>query len=148
MAVVSIHWGPNWGYAIPENHRRFAHALIDEAGVDIVHGHSSHHPIGVEIYRDRLILYGCGDLINDYEGIGGHDDIRPDLAVLYLATLTHAGLKELDMIPMRLRRFSLERAGLDDTIWLARRLTGASRPFGTRFEDVGDGRLRVLRGST
>jgi hypothetical protein len=24
-----------------------------------------------EVYRDRLILYGCGDLLNDYEGIGG-----------------------------------------------------------------------------
>jgi poly-gamma-glutamate capsule biosynthesis protein CapA/YwtB (metallophosphatase superfamily) len=145
IAVVSIHWGPNWGYAISEGHRRFAHALIDEAGVDIVHGHSSHHPIGVEIYRDRPILYGCGDLINDYEGIGGHDEVRPDLGVLYLATLTHTGLKELDMIPMRLHRFRLERAERDDSAWLARTLTRASRPFGTRFEDVGDGRLRVLR---
>jgi poly-gamma-glutamate synthesis protein (capsule biosynthesis protein) len=145
ITVVSIHWGPNWGYAIPEGHRLFAHALIDEAGVDIVHGHSSHHPIGVEIYRDRLILYGCGDLINDYEGIGGHEEVRPDLGVLYLATLTHAGLKELDMIPMRLRRFRLERAQRGDVAWLARTLTQASRPFGTKFDDVGDGCLRVLR---
>jgi poly-gamma-glutamate synthesis protein (capsule biosynthesis protein) len=148
VAVVSIHWGPNWGYAISENHRRFAHALIDQAGVDIVHGHSSHHPIGVEIYREGLILYGCGDLINDYEGISGHDEVRPDLGVLYLASLTRAGLKELEMIPMLLRRFRLERAGRDDSAWLARTLTQASRPFGTRFDDIGDGRLRVLPGST
>jgi len=60
--------------------------------------------------RDRLILYGCGDLINDYEGIGGHDEIQPDLGILYLATLTRAGLKELEMITMRLHRFRLERA--------------------------------------
>ena len=145
MAVVSIHWGPNWGYAIPPGHRRFAHALIDEAGVDIVHGHSSHHPIGIEIYHNRLILYGCGDLINDYEGIVGHDEFRPDLGVLYLATLTHAGLKELEMIPMRLRRFRLQLAEREDVAWLARTLTQASRPFGTKFEDVGDGRLRAFK---
>ncbi len=145
MAVVSIHWGPNWGYAVPLGHRRFAHALIDEAGVDIVHGHSSHHPIGIEIYRDRLILYGCGDLINDYEGIGGHDEFRPDLGVLYLATLTHAGLKELEMIPMLLHRFRLQRAERDDVTWLARTLTQASQPFGTKFEDAEDGRLRALK---
>jgi poly-gamma-glutamate capsule biosynthesis protein CapA/YwtB (metallophosphatase superfamily) len=144
VAVVSIHWGPNWGYTIPVAHRPFAHALIDEAGVDIVHGHSSHHPIGIEIYRDRLIFYGCGDLINDYEGIAGHDDIRPDLGILYLATITDGGLKELDMIPMRLRRFRLERADRDDVVWLARALTQASGPLGTQFEDAGGGRLHSV----
>jgi poly-gamma-glutamate synthesis protein (capsule biosynthesis protein) len=37
--------------------------------VDVVHGHSSHHCKGAEVYRGRLVLYGCGDLISDYEGI-------------------------------------------------------------------------------
>ncbi|MEX0796315.1 MAG: CapA family protein [Acidimicrobiia bacterium] len=143
VTIVSIHWGPNWGYAIPPGHRRFAQALIDEAGVDIVHGHSSHHPIGIEIYHNRLILYGCGDLINDYEGIGGHDEFRPGLGALYLVTFTHAGLKELEMIPMRLRRFRLQLSEREDVSWLAWALTRASRPFGTKFEDVGDGRLRA-----
>jgi poly-gamma-glutamate capsule biosynthesis protein CapA/YwtB (metallophosphatase superfamily) len=144
LTVVSIHWGPNWGYAIPLDHRRFAQALIDEAGVDVVHGHSSHHPIGIEVYRGRLILYGCGDLINDYEGIGGHDEVRPGLGVLYLAALTRTGLEELEMIPMRLRRFRLERASPADVTWLAATLTQASRPFGTRVEEAGGGRLRVV----
>lgn len=39
------------------------------AGVDVVHGHSSHHAKGAEVYRGKLILYGAGDLISDYEGI-------------------------------------------------------------------------------
>ncbi len=65
IAVVSLHWGGNWGYAIPHEHRRFAHAIIDEADVSIVHGHSSHHAKAIEVYRDRLILYGCGDFLND-----------------------------------------------------------------------------------
>ena len=68
IAVVSVHWGSNWGYHVPRAQVRFAHRLID-SGVDVVHGHSSHHPRPVEVYRDRLVLYGCGDLINDYEGI-------------------------------------------------------------------------------
>lgn len=62
VVVLSIHWGGNWGYAVPPAQRSFAHALID-AGVDVVHGHSSHHPKGIEVYRDRLILYGCGDFL-------------------------------------------------------------------------------------
>ena len=53
---------------------RFAHRLID-GGVDLVHGHSSHHPRPVEVYRKKLILYGCGDLVDDYEGIGSHQAV-------------------------------------------------------------------------
>jgi Bacterial capsule synthesis protein PGA_cap len=34
---------------------RFAHRLID-GGVDVIHGHSSHHPRPIEVYRGKLIL--------------------------------------------------------------------------------------------
>src|SRR5262249_46311794 len=78
VLVASVHWGSNWGYPVPGNHVDFAHGLID-GGVDIVHGHSSHHVRPVEVYRDRLVLYGCGDVIDDYEGIGGYERYRDDL---------------------------------------------------------------------
>jgi poly-gamma-glutamate capsule biosynthesis protein CapA/YwtB (metallophosphatase superfamily) len=74
VVVASIHWGPNWTYAIPEDQRRFAHALIDEAAVSVVHGHSSHHAKAIEVDRDRLLLFGCGDFLNDYEGIAGFEE--------------------------------------------------------------------------
>src|SRR5207244_13238225 len=61
VAVLSIHWGGNWGHEISPAERAFAEKVIDAAGVDIVHGHSSHHPKGIEVYRDKLVLYGCGD---------------------------------------------------------------------------------------
>ncbi|MGD9657863.1 MAG: CapA family protein [Methylocystis sp.] len=44
ILVVSIHWGPNWGYRVSNAQRQFAHQLIEEGGASIVHGHSSHHP--------------------------------------------------------------------------------------------------------
>jgi len=37
--------------------------------IDLIHGHSSHHIKGVEVYNGKLIIYGCGDLLSDYEGI-------------------------------------------------------------------------------
>ena len=43
VVVVSIHWGSNWGYDVDPDQVRFAHRLID-GGVDLIHGHSSHHP--------------------------------------------------------------------------------------------------------
>jgi poly-gamma-glutamate capsule biosynthesis protein CapA/YwtB (metallophosphatase superfamily) len=73
VLIASIHWGGNWGYDIPAPQRQFARGLIEQAGIDVVHGHSSHHPKGVEVYRERPILYGCGDLLNDYEGITDYE---------------------------------------------------------------------------
>jgi poly-gamma-glutamate capsule biosynthesis protein CapA/YwtB (metallophosphatase superfamily) len=63
--IVSAHWGPNWGYAPPAEHVPFAHALID-AGADVLFGHSGHVIRGIEIYRDKPIMYCTGDFIDDY----------------------------------------------------------------------------------
>jgi len=82
IVIASIHWGGNWGYGVEPEQRAFAHGLIDAAGVDLVHGHSSHHPRGIEVHRERLILYGCGDFLNDYEGIRGYERYRGDLTLM------------------------------------------------------------------
>lgn len=130
--IVSIHWGGNWGYAVSRAERAFAHWLIDEAAVDLVHGHSSHHPRGVEIYHDRLILYGCGDFINDYEGIGGYEQFRPELAVMYLPRLdaTTGRLQQLHLVPLQRRRFRLEAAEETQIAWLCHTLDRESRVYG------------------
>lgn len=131
LVIVSVHWGGNWGYAVPPSHVRFAHRLID-GGVHLVHGHSSHHPRPIEVYRNQLILYGCGDLLNDYEGIVGHEDFRPDVTLMYLPTLdtTTGALRRLEMIPMQIHRFALRRASGRDGRWLAGVLSVASSRLG------------------
>ena len=120
IVVTSIHWGANWGYEIDDEYRAFAHGLIDRAGVDVVHGHSSHHAKAIEVYRDRLILYGCGDFLNDYEGIGGQEMFRGDLALMYFPTINTARgtLSRLDMVPLRIRHMRLARASRTDADWL------------------------------
>lgn len=135
VTVASIHWGGNWGHRVPGRQRRFARRLIETGAVDVVHGHSSHHPKGVEIHRGRPILYGCGDLINDYEGISGHEEHRPDLVLLWLAALGDDGaLTRLETVPLRLRRFRLERATDEQARWLAETLDRESRELGARVE--------------
>jgi poly-gamma-glutamate synthesis protein (capsule biosynthesis protein) len=145
IVVVSIHWGPNWDYEIPEQQRRFARSLIDHAGVSVVHGHSSHHAKAIEVYRDRLILYGCGDFLNDYEGITGYEEYRDDLAVMYFAEFDRmsGNLIALDMAPLQIRRLQLNRASNDDVDWLSRTLDRESQKFGTRVERGLGGALRL-----
>jgi len=133
VAVVSIHWGGNWGYRIPFEHRRFAQALIDEASVDVVYGHSSHHALGIEVYQTKLILYGCGDLLTDYEGIRGHSFYRSDLSLMYFADISENGkLVSLKMVPMQTRKFRLGRATRQDAVWLKNILDREGILFGTQ----------------
>ena len=143
VVVASVHWGTNWGYPADDEQIRFAHALID-AGVHVVHGHSSHHPRPIELYRGGLILYGCGDLINDYEGIGGYPLYRGELRLLYLVTVQPGvGVRDLRMAPLRARRMRLEHATRDERWWLAAVLDRVSRELGTRVECDSDGMLQA-----
>lgn len=143
VVIASIHWGGNWGYAVPRAERAFAHHLIDAAGVDVIHGHSSHHPKGMEVYKDRLVLYGCGDFLNDYEGIGGYEAYRDDLTLMYFTTVDprDGRLVRLDMVPMQIRRFRLNAPGEDDVRWLADTLDRESARFGAGVRRDANGRL-------
>ena len=134
IVVASIHWGGNWGYKVPGAQRRFAHRLIEKAGVDIVHGHSSHHVKGIEVYQQKLILYGCGDFINDYEGISGYEEYRGDLSLMYFVTVdpSNGKLFQLQMVSTQMRRFRLTRASIEDTRWLTKILNREGRKLGTR----------------
>jgi poly-gamma-glutamate capsule biosynthesis protein CapA/YwtB (metallophosphatase superfamily) len=135
LVIVSVHWGPNWGYAVPDAQRSFAHTLIDRAGVSIVHGHSSHHPKAIEVYRDRLVLYGCGDFLNDYEGISGYEKYRDDLVLMYFADIEPAGtLAALEIVPLQIRKFQLVYPSKDDICWMQHTLDRECRRFGTCIE--------------
>jgi poly-gamma-glutamate synthesis protein (capsule biosynthesis protein) len=127
LVVVSIHWGDNWSPRVPEAHRWLARRLLDAGAADVVHGHSSHHPMPVEVWRGKLILYGCGDLINDYEGIGPHGELRSDLGCLYFVTLARATgeLRDLRIVPMQLRGFRLSKPEPAAWTWLERLFGGA-----------------------
>jgi poly-gamma-glutamate synthesis protein (capsule biosynthesis protein) len=144
IVVVSLHWGPNWGYEIPEEQARFAHALIDD-GVSVVYGHSAHHSKAIEVYRNRLILYGCGDFIDDYEGIQGYEEYRDDLALMYFADIDPASgeLAAAEIVPLQIKQFRLTHPSADDIGWVRETLARESRHFGTAIAMAAPGRLAL-----
>ena len=148
ILLASIHWGGNWGYQVPAEQTDFAHQLIDMAGIDIVHGHSSHHPKGIEIYKQRPIIYGCGDFLNDYEGIGGYEEYRGELALMYFVTLDAitGRLINFEMTPTRTRRFRVNLSSRDEAQWISERLTREGERFGTRTELNQSNRLKLRWG--
>ncbi|HYA17340.1 MAG TPA: CapA family protein, partial [Bryobacteraceae bacterium] len=145
IAVVSLHWSGNWGYEIPPHQRAFAHRLIDSSAADVIHGHSSHHRKAIEIHQGKPILYGCGDFINDYEGIEGYEEYRTQLVLAYFVTLdrsTHR-LVRIEMTPFETYRFSLRRVSAADACWLKGILDREGKPFGTRVTINQDNRLQI-----
>jgi len=135
VVVASIHWGSNWGYAIPDSHRDFAHSLIELSGVDIVHGHSSHHPLGIEIYKNKPIIYGCGDFINDYEGIRGHESYKSNLGFMYFVTVDTANshLVSLRLVPTEIKKLQIGYANKKNRQWLYRIVNREGEQFGTKI---------------
>ncbi|MBI2492809.1 MAG: CapA family protein [Candidatus Rokubacteria bacterium] len=146
VVVASIHWGGNWGFAVPEEHVRFAHGLIG-AGVDVVHGHSSHHVRPIEVFEGKLILYGCGDFLDDYEGIAGHEEFRDDLTLMYFPVVdpSTGRLAALHMTPMQIRHFKANRASRDDAGWLVETVNRESRRYDFRVELRDDDHRLELR---
>lgn len=106
LLIVSAHWGPNWGYTPPAGQVPFAHALIEQ-GADIVFGHSGHVVRGIELYKERPILYCAGDFIDDY----AVDPIeRNDLSFIFLMEVEDQRIRGLRLYPTVIQDFQARRA--------------------------------------
>ncbi len=145
VVVLSVHWGSNWGHEIAPAEVTFAHRVIDHAGVDVFHGHSSHHPKAIEVYVGKLILYGCGDFINDYEGIHGHEAFRGDLSFMYFPALEAdtGRLRRLELVATQMHRFRVRRASAEDRGWLCSVIDREGQRFGTRTQLLPDQRIEL-----
>ena len=57
----------------------------------------------MEVHDGKAVLYGCGDLVNDYEGIDGFEEYRGELRLVYLVRLDVGSgeLVDLTMVPFQ-----------------------------------------------
>ena len=99
LVVLSAHWGPNLRQWPTSTFRRFAHAALD-CGVDILHGHSAHFIQGLDVHRDRLILYDTGDFL---DGLWLFSFVPRYLSCLFLVDFEDAVLKRVRVVPVVLR---------------------------------------------
>ncbi len=111
--------------------------------MNVVFGHSSHHPKAVETVGGGGVFYGCGDLISRYEGIAGHEAYHPELGLaIFLDLDQHGGqVRKLELVPLERRRFRLQKAAAEDAAWLAQ--TQERQPAGLVLRDTADGVIRV-----
>ncbi len=137
LVIFSIHWGPNMREDPSDAFVRFAHAVVD-AGADVFWGHSAHVLQGVEVYRDRLVVYDAGDFVDDY---AVDPQLRNDLSALLVVTARGSRVERLDVLPTRIEGMQVNAAHDEEGELLLRLLERRSARFGTRL-------LRTTGGAT
>lgn len=129
ILIVSIHWGPNMRERPPATFVKFAHQLIDN-GVDILHGHSAHIFQGVEIYKEKLILYDTGDFVDDY-----YVDpyLRNDRSFLFLVEVNKEGFCSLRLVPVLISNFQVNLLRGEEAVEVLERMRVLSAELGTEL---------------
>ena len=142
LKIFSVHWGPNYSWQPAQEIKDLAHFLIDSCGVDIIHGHSSHHVQGVEKYNGKPIIYGCGDFVDDYALT---PEYRNDLSAVWQVKVEESNLEEgqkglklktLEVFPTKIDRFMARRlsSGEADSEWVCSKIKALSADLGTTIE--------------
>ena len=139
LLIVSAHWGGNWGSDPPPEHRALARQLVD-AGADVVFGHSPHIFRGVEVYRNRPIIYGAGDFIDDYAVDPAE---RNDFSFIFLLETDGGTPQELRLFPTVIEDFQARRA-VRNARDVAGRMSRRCRALGTGSSwNAGEGCLEI-----
>jgi len=129
IVIVSIHWGPNMRTQPTQEFINFAHKIID-AGADILHGHSAHIFQGIERYKNKLILYDMGELIDDY---AVDPILRNNCSIFALVTLDKKSIK-LTLVPIFINHMQVNKATGNTYKWIMERIKKLSGQFNTIVE--------------
>jgi poly-gamma-glutamate synthesis protein (capsule biosynthesis protein) len=86
------------------------------------------------VYKNKPVIYGCGDFLNDYEGISGYEAFRDDLGLMYFVRMDPLTgyLVDLQMTPMQIKYFRVNRASREDALWIRDISIREGRKLGTR----------------
>jgi len=131
ILILTIHWGPNMLQRPLKSHQEFAHQLID-AGVDIIHGHSSHLFQGIEVYKDKVILYDTGDFVDDYYVT---PELRNDQSFFYKVKVEKDGIKAVELVPVLISQMQVNKATGDDYSQAVEKVITLSKEFNTNLEE-------------
>jgi poly-gamma-glutamate capsule biosynthesis protein CapA/YwtB (metallophosphatase superfamily) len=140
LLVAFPHWGPNMTDR-PARWQRRAAAQLQEAGADLVAGHSGHVFHGVEWSERGPVLSDLGDALDDYAVSA---ELRNDLGVLVIWR-PGGGPEELELVGLKLEFCRTVLARGADAEWLALRLQHACHQLGTDVERLDENRFRASR---
>lgn len=133
IVIVTSHWGPNMQQVPSPDFIEFAHAIIDN-GADIIHGHSSHIFQGIEIYKNKVIMYDTGDFIDDY---AVDPQLRNDQSLFFAINVTKNGPTSITLTPVIINNMQVNIADHTDKKEIIHRIQKLSHQFNTTITDDG-----------
>ncbi len=142
--IAFPHWGPNM-ITSPSAWQRRAADELQEAGVELIAGHSAHVFHGAAWSDRGPVLSDLGDALDDYRV---DPVLRNDLGLLAIWR-PGGGRDELELVGLKLEYCRTELARGDDAAWIAARLQSACAPLGTAVSSPTEGRFLVepIRGA-
>jgi poly-gamma-glutamate synthesis protein (capsule biosynthesis protein) len=135
LTVLSMHWGPNMVVSPPPRFRDLARAAV-ESGADLIYGHSAHVFQGIEVYRQRPILYDTGDFLDDY---AIDATLRNDWSLLFLLDVDGTRMRRVRLRPVRLTYAEVNFAAGDELKAIRRRMRTLCSEFDTSMDDNEEG---------
>ena len=138
LVVAFPHWGPNMT-SEPAGWQRRAAESMQEAGADLVAGHSAHVFHGAGWGERGPLLFDLGDALDDY---AVDARLRNDLGVLALWRPGDPAA-ELELVGLALDYCHTRLAEGEDAQWIARRLERACGSLGTSVEQTAEQRFRM-----
>jgi poly-gamma-glutamate capsule biosynthesis protein CapA/YwtB (metallophosphatase superfamily) len=132
LVIISAHVGPNWG-APSRAIQALAHDLID-MGADLFWGHSNHTPQGIELYKNKTILYSAGDFVDDYMV---DKDERNDLSFLFVLEGEKGRISRIRLYPVRIEDLGVRLADEKEWQFLKRTMRAKCKAFGTMMDVEG-----------
>jgi poly-gamma-glutamate synthesis protein (capsule biosynthesis protein) len=130
ILVATLHWGPNMRQKPTQKFIDFAHALIDN-GVDIIHGHSAHIFQGIEIYKNKIIMYDTGNFIDDYMVT---PSLRNDTSFLFRIYATKDSFEKIELIPVLISNMQVNTAPSKLALQILEKMKNLSAEFNTNVE--------------
>lgn len=95
VVICSYHWGRSNYTELMDYQIKVAHAAID-AGADVIMGHGNHELGAIEVYREKPIFYGLGNLVFDWQKMKNRRD-----GLLVKVDVTDGTVSRVAVVPLR-----------------------------------------------
>lgn len=132
VLIVSLHFGEEYTHRVSAEQRETGRLAID-SGADLVLGHHSHTPQGVEIYGGKPIVYSMGNFL-----FYPFDKSMCNESYILRARIGKKGVEHLHLLPVLLGNSRPSLAVGEEGIRLRALLTGLLDELGTAWEIEGD----------
>ena len=132
VVIVSLHFGEEYSHQVTDEQRETSRLAVD-SGADLVLGHHSHTPQGIELYRGRPIVYSLGNFLF----YPFSKSICNETYVLQ-TRVGQKGIESLRLIPVLLGNSQPYPAAGEEAARLRTLLTGLLEDLGTAWEIEGE----------